>query len=312
MKKMNYYMVAMLVALMGVMGVWADGEPSASDNSVAVSLNTFGILKINSATTNTMIAVPWTWYSKKEEDAGMVRAYKLVKTTNLTAGDMLYAYVSDGHYAAWCATATKTPGILSWEPVITVLKSGSAEGTVQVIQENVNSNPITLPLAAGVWLSRQNPLDKDGNILPFWIYAQSVDQPVTTTIAPITDKKSGKTESVRSTMLGNPYAQATAINQLNFTTGAPADTDTIIVPNGTAASTYLQYRAPRTAALKAESTAKRWIWSEMVRSDGRLREVEHDDVTVPAGLAFWYVRRGSGDLVITWQRPSSTPANSGN
>lgn len=282
----------------------------ASDNSVAVSLNTFGILKINSATTNTMVAVPWTWYSKKEEDAGLVKAYKLVKTTNLTVGDMLYAYVSDGHYAAWRATATATEGILSWEPVATVWRDGGQNGTVVIQCDDKEKGEVTvLPRAAGVWLCRQNPLDGEGNIRPFWIYAQSVDLPVTTTIAPISDVQDGKSRAERSTMLGNPYAQPVSINDLVFT-GTVGANDTIIVPNGTAASKYLQYRD--TGTPRRPTGTKKWIWVETKMVEGRLTEEKHDDVAVEPGLAFWYVRRGEGELSISWPRPSSTPVNAGN
>ena len=91
-------------------------------------MNVFGILKVLSATTNTLVAIPWTWYSAQERNATHIPANKLVKPTNLTDGDMLYSHVEDGeglgHYAAWILENGR------WTAITTVAQGADGIGSV--------------------------------------------------------------------------------------------------------------------------------------------------------------------------------------
>ena len=265
---------------------------TTKDDSGATSVNTFGDLKVVTKTENTMVAVPWTWYSDQESNATSIPADKLVKTTNLEAGDCLYAYSGSGAYLGW--TVEDQKGKLVWVPIPTVAKVG--ENSQVIVHDETGNKRTTLPRGVGVWLVRQNPTDKDGHAIPFWLYGQSV-----TTSASISITPKGANEDAHSTMLGNPYPVAVKINDLQFT-GNISDGDTIVVPNGTDSPMYLEYRD--TGTKRNPTGEKKWVWVHVVKSSSGLPKNDYDwDVTIPPGLAFWYVRRATGDLSVTWQPP---------
>ncbi|MGN0888960.1 MAG: glycine-rich domain-containing protein [Kiritimatiellia bacterium] len=262
-----------------------DTTPPIIGYDGAVSVNMFGILKIESATTNTLIAVPWTWYSKEEQKAENIPVRKLVKTTNLSEGDLLYAWVSDGTYAAWMLSDG------DWTPCNTVKidSLGMAVSVTADAEDAPIAEQTRIPRGSGLWLVRRRPLDEQGRVIPFWIYGQSVTTDVVTTIPGLS--ASGDATIGTSVSLGSPYAASIRINDLVFEGGVGAN-DTILVPDGdTGTSKYLVY------------TEKGWRWSTTKVVGGRVHTAFDYDVTVPAGLAFWYVRRSSGELRIHWPRP---------
>ncbi len=250
------------------------------------SVNVFGILKIESATTNTMISIPWTWYSAAETNAEHIPVRKLVKTTNLTTGDMLYASVDDGStYAAW----TLFDGV--WQPCSTVKVDRNGTGRVKVVadeEDDAGDYGRARRVARGnaLWVVRRKPVDTDGRPIPFWIYGQSV----TTEVANIVFAPTG-TQTVVSTMLGNPYARDVKLNALDFE-GEIASGDRIWFYTPQGVMKTLKY-----------VSGKGWRMATTKLVDGSPRTVYTYDVTIPAGLGFWYDRRGVTDLRIKWPRP---------
>ena len=270
---------------------WVMPVKRGAEGEGVLSANTFGYLQVASSTTNTMVAVPWTWYSYWESDATSIPADKLVKTTNLEVGDCLYAYSGSGAYLGW--TVEDHDGVLEWTPIQTVAQVG---GNSQVIvHDETGNNRTILPRGVGVWLVRKHPFDKNGGIVPFWLYGQSVTTSAVTAIAP-----KGAGEEAHSTMLGNPYSQEVHINDLEFV-GTVSENDTIVVPNGTDSPRYLEYRD--TGTKRKPTGVKKWVWVHVDTSSGLPKNVYDWDVTIPPGLAFWYVRRATGDLSVTWKRP---------
>ncbi len=252
------------------------------------SVNMFGILKVESATTNTMISIPWTWYSDVEAKAEDIPVKKLVKTTNLTPGDMIYANVEDGTtYAAW----TLLDGV--WQPCTTVAVDKSGFGRVKVIADEEGEDGdyrSARRVARGnaLWVVRRKPVDAEGRPIPFWLYGQSV----TTEVSSVIHAPTGS-QSVVSTMLGNPYARAVKLNELDFG-GAIASTDRIWFYTPEGLMKTLKY-VPR----------KGWRMATTKLVDGRPCTVYTYDVTIPAGRGFWYDRRGTSDLKITWPRSTA-------
>lgn len=80
---------------------YAEPQDVMLSSEGATSINRFGILRNDSVTTNTMIAIPWTWYSETEETATDIPTRKLVKETFLSEGDTLLQFTQAGTYAAW-------------------------------------------------------------------------------------------------------------------------------------------------------------------------------------------------------------------
>ena len=297
-----YYLKFLFLIIVAEVGTLLAGTPT----SVA-SVNTFGIIRVESATANTLIAVPWTWYSEREEDALNILAKKLVKTENLEENDLLYRYLDDGTYRAW--VVVEKNGEKSWEPCTTVVRGSEGTGSIAVRNDNdttdaqltwepylavISDDDAVTKIARGnaVWLRRQHPTKADGTAKPFWVYGQSVSTPVSNTIAAPTGNATCAT-----TLLGNPYAKAIKINELKFS-AEPASTDRIFVPDGTL--------TPKT--LMWNKSKRKWRSSYSVVVDGKTKTAYDYDVEVPAGLAFWYDRRGTTDLTITWDPPTESAA----
>lgn len=256
----------------------ADAEETTAEPVGAESANTFGILKIESTAKETMIAVPWTWYSKEEAKAADIPVKKLVKTTNLSEGDYLYCWLpAEGVYRTWIVNEDR-----EWESSKTVLVD--ALGNTSETQADNDAQDADYEHATrvarggGLWLVRQDPTK------PFWVYGQSVQTAVTTTINPPTGA-----QKVCSNMIGNPYARPVRINDLVFA-GTISTSDRIKVPDGTNTPKTLIY-----------VKGKGWRWTKTVLGDdGRVVSVYDYDVAVPAGQAFWYDRRGTTTLTVKW------------
>ena len=252
------------------------GIPASESDGGARSVNVFGIVRVESVMTNTIIAVPWTWYSAEEQKATHIPATKLVKTTNLSEGDRLMQYRLDDedgeHYECWAVEDGE------WTPMVTATS-------------NAVYNAVSGPDGAvsvrgyGLWLVRQRPVDENGDAIPFYLYGQSVTNQVVSTA------RGGEITVPTYTMLGNPYCEPVRINDLAFR-GEIGTEDRLIVPSGANASKYLQYKA-----------GKGWRWVEVKIINGAPKNTYDYDVVVPAGTGFWYVRRTAGDLNIEWTMP---------
>ncbi|MCR5753160.1 MAG: hypothetical protein K6G91_14500, partial [Kiritimatiellae bacterium] len=263
----------------------AAGETGAEEDIVsgtpgAVSVNVFGIFKVESAFTNTMIAVPWTWYSAYEKDASAIPVSKLVKTTNLTDGDVLYAYDGNGAYAAWMLFGNE------WMSGATVPvdENGNAGLPINWDEEG---KPTLIERGYGLWLHRQRPVDEEGKPVPFWLYGQSVTNEVTSVV------RGGASLSPSWAIIGNPYCKEIRLNDIEWTGGEIGPEDRLVVPNGSDGIDYLIYD---------HASGKGWYRVEMQKVGKWLKNTYNYDVTIPAGRAFWYRRHTNGDLTVRWRK----------
>jgi len=289
------------IVLAGGLSAWltADGAIPAT---AAVSTNTFGTLKVEVATTNTMIAVPWTWHSKSLADLTNLPVKKLVKPENLELGDMIYTPMSNDVYAAWVLGANEveiaeTNGVkvvhtnVEWSAIQVVKVEKSGFGRMLFTADDDGDDDYyetstRIKRGNGLWLRRQKPLDAEGKIRPFWLYGQSVTGEVTTVVA----GTNGLNATVCSTMIGNPYAEDVVLNSLTFQ-GKIESGDRIKIHTSTGINRDLTYVA---------GAGKGWRESTTVVVNGRKRNVYSFSTVIPAGTAFWYDRRGNADLTIKW------------
>lgn len=296
------HFVSRFWAVVCAMGLFAFSAVEAGEVGVAVSLNTFGIVKVEMPTTNTMIAVPWTWYSKLQKDAGLIPAKKLVKTENLELGDMLYMPLTTNGvqdvYAAWTVVqrTTKVDGEdvtdVEWSPVQVVDVKELGFGRMGALMDDEAGDDYyqhasRIIRGNGMWLYRKKPLDDAGNIRPFWLYGQSVTSDVTTVVS----GTNGVNATVCSTIIGNPYVKPVRLNDLDFQ-GTIASGDRIKLHNVGEVDRDLIY-----------VSGSGWRDSTTTIVGGRKRTVYNFDTVIPAGTSFWYDRRSSEDLIIRW--PSS-------
>ena len=264
-------------------------DPSGDDpllrDVVAISTNTFGMATIYSSDTNTIVAVPWTWYSKREEDAGPIFAEKLVSPENLSAGDFLVlltdatgnATSKAAGYAAWTLDEN-----LKWQPTATV--ACAPEGGLAHTTILAGSND-TVARGYGIWLLRTNPLNEDGTPKPFHVYGQFVSQGTTVTV-----KGGGTRTAPVFTMLADPYLREVKVNADIDWGSNPGSLDSLAIVTDQTTFQYCKWNGTQ------------WWYSKVTYDEYKHMNVTEriTDIRVPAGAGFWYVRRTGGDFSVTW------------
>lgn len=291
-------------------------------DSPVYSSNIHAIVKVVSCATNTIISVPWMFYTPDGASTTNLPVDHLVRPTNLTLGDYVLAHLPNPSnpvkktYAAWQLTKTTEPipGVANpsadgdycwkWEPVMTATR----EETVSRFEQDNNGSyrtdvwepdgiaTNTACRGYGVWLLRQNPVDGDGNAKPFYLYGQWTTDDATVTI------KGGTSETPVCTMLANPDClHATDVNKLTWSN--VGETDTLIITTDSKTTLYCTYKDGK------------WGYSTQTRvnknagKEGKdpywvVKTVRVDAPEVLAGTGFWYVRRSSGDMSLEWKAPT--------
>jgi len=264
---------------------YAEPQDVMLSSEGATSINRFGILRNDSVTTNTMIAIPWTWYSETEETATDIPTRKLVKETFLSEGDTLLQFTQSGTYAAWYMFDNE------WQTISTVKVKGfndieisdpkQESGKMDIIEQN----DLTIKRGRALWLCRQNPTK------PFYVYGQDTQTDVVTdiTLSPEepTNQNASKT-GVTSNAIGNPFLEEVNINDLVFDGEINEEWDRLWIPNGTVTAIYV--------------IRLRGMWVYATLDPGTRRTKYVTDIRVKPGLGFWYDRRSTKPMKIKWRK----------
>ena len=173
-----------------------------------VTVSTIEVRAVNSGLTNTIVAIPGL-----DLAGGPLVISNLVKTTNLAAGDMLYAF-SNGEYETW--TLVDSAGSKYWDKA-SLKCTIDAEGNATE-KAGVSASSYTMSVGSGIWLSRK----VSGSTGAFYVYAQQPASTDTTIAA-----------GVKAALVGNPTATDKAP-----TVSDMVDGDQIAVPQ---AGTLKQY-----------------------------------------------------------------------
>lgn len=276
-------------AVSGILAALSFGAMKA-EADVAYSTNTFAMVKVLSSETNTLIAIPWQGYTNELDQVVNLPADHLVKPENLTAGDLLLALPPAGstnQYEAWTLTTNEVKGVLigTWTP--TAVAQRKQDGLVSV--EAPAADEIVVR-GYGLWLVRQKPVDAEGNAIPFYLEGQYVKGPKTVTIAGIQDG-----QLANPVMIAHPDCTRAAleINKDIVWTGVEKG-DTLSIPNGTDAWDYCTWDGEKWGVSRSELKGK------------GIRYYTDYELSVPTGRGFWYVRRASGDVTITFTDATAT------
>ncbi len=93
---------------------------SAAMATSVESSNTFGVLKITSTNTETVVSVPWEAVGASDNP---IKVKDFVMTTNMSAGDLLYLYDSaTGKYKGWILTVSED--VKSWAGLESITEMG--------------------------------------------------------------------------------------------------------------------------------------------------------------------------------------------
>ena len=235
----------------------------ATTSGNVTTTNQFGLLKITSTLTNTIVSAPWVSLGANVEDPTAMNVAKLVKTTNLTAGDSLILFDGSG-YKSWVLNNDRT----EWVSQNIVTSDGiiATEGAASA----------TLARGQGIWLVRQNPTDSEGNAIPFYLYGQYTPAAASTSVA------------VGQTMLlANPNPNA------SFDIGSitPGEGDKVIVPGAGIPKIYTK----ENGSWGYEKTTTQAQGNLNVQYKTRVT----NENTINAGQGFWY-KSSKGTPTITW------------
>ena len=227
-----------------------------------VTSNVCGLLKITSDLNNTIIGVPWVEVGTTPD--ADIKVAKLVKTDNLSAGDMLY-YYNAGTWNAW------TLGAQGWQPNTTVTVDGK---TVAAPQD-----------AQGIARGQALILERKDVTKPFYLYGQ-----FTTAAAAAQAITAGSATAPTYTLLASPKVEAFDFNATGKIANPGAD-DEIIIPKNGGDNTILTLQDGKWGYRKATTTKKfgktvtTYTWTEAT--------------PLAAGTGFWYVSKG-GSPTINW------------
>ena len=266
---MKLHSIVCVGAMALAVAAFADGE--YTDGKVV------GWLRVDSDKAVTVIGIPWLCVA---EDAN-VEVAKLVKTDNLTAGDMLYIY-NNGNWTGF----RLNDGCTAWEGYATTKKVNGVDTTIPAA-----SDALRLARGQALYLERQNPAEN--NVAkPFYLYGRYGDLTAEESTSQIA--AGGAKPTV--TLLASPKLDADLdVNRSGLFTGTIDASDSIIIPTQGAFTVSYTRNAANTAWQRVTKTT-------MTRF-GKQIEVEsytEEGCTIPRGTGFWYSRVANSALAINW------------
>ena len=293
-------------------GAFAALMPFGSRAEGLAYSNIHGLLKIETAyTTNTVIPAPWTDYTRDGSPTNDIRVDRMVKPRNLTDGDLLLQYANGGVYRAWILEKDAgEEGV--WTPLNTVKQRPLVGGTTNTVDSFAKGDFYVKPDGTetqkrgyGLWLQRQNPLDAQGNPVPFYLYGQWLTGAETVTIGGTNADDvaiaypGAQYGFVHDTMLANPdCTSGTTINDYPWEGCDGADT--IILNHDSAMHEYC-FRLQ-----KSKRSGGGWLdgWWQF-----GLSGYTTNGIATQAGVGFWYERRAAGPMTHTWAGAAKYPGD---
>lgn len=239
---------------------------AAASTALAVeSSNTFGILRVDSTSAQTIVSVPWEGAGATGDSANKILVKDVVKTANLTkgsdangtGGDQLYCY-SGTTYKMW---ALNDAGV--WVGASSQIKKGN-----ETISVSAGTDQDTLNRGDALILVRSSSSQ------PFYLYGQYTDGEKTTTCV-----------LGGLTLLASPLTIDTDLNKCTWA-NIGAD-DEIYVPTATITVTLKRY-------VNASGVT---VWGTKTASG-----VKTVKAIIPAGQGVWYKSNSTEGTAptVTW------------
>lgn len=267
-------------------------QAEESEGSV-LSTNTFGVLKVSSSCTNTIIAVPWADYSKDIDNPPEITATNLVKTSNLKQGDTILAY-ENGRYNAWELDKNGDEGG-KWVAAKMWTTLGPDEAG------SLTTDEALVKRGKAFWLVRKGADTRVDKAI--YLYGQAATNDVEVEVA------SGSVTAPTSMLIANPFAFDLNLNgglvatsgSIQYDTKKYTEGDAITFPNGNTGKLTVCYY-----------DGSEWYYNKTTQSGRSITTTKKTDAVLPAGTGFWYGRRGSGELKLKLKASGKKVANSAN
>ena len=294
------------VALGLAAAAFAEGE-----NPYVSSANIHAMVKVNSSLTNTIIAVPWTFYTPDGQSTTNLPVDRLVRPTNLTNGDLVMVLVNNEVYATWQLVDTDPAEVVDgytcrhWVQTTTVQRKEDGDAARTDIFDAEHQDD-SIQRGLGLWLYRQKPLNDDGTGKDFYLYGQLSTSNAVVEIA------GGSKDTPTFTMLASPFpGQTVNLNGSDptgntFSNGIAWDwdnigpDDTIVIVNDLSQQMLCVRRS-----LAKGGRENFWSYAKKV-PNGRAMKTEYIyDLPFNPHTGFWYVRRTAGKYTFTWTKPAA-------
>ena len=288
---------ALLVCACAVCGLRAE---------LVVSSNIHGLIRVDSSATNTIVSVPWTFYTQDGSPTRPIPANRLVSPRGMTAGDLLMQVTNEIAYAAWSLEVNAETGARSWQPLMSASRVESEFAQTRNAIAT-HSGLGTLHRGGGVWVIRQKPLDAGGTPYPIYLYGQWTKGAETVEIPGIVVGQTlvyGGYDTCTYTMLSNPrVTEDTDINEIDWDWELVGDKDTLVLNVVKTDTIVPATDKAEVRILFWDAEVRKWYYTEVVQVNKFVKKtVKHfDGIVVPAGAGFWYVRRTTGPLYLHWK-----------
>ena len=230
--------------------------------AVLSSVATIGVLRVSSALTNTVVAVPWQSMSVDSETNVDVTVSEVVNPNGLGTGDKIQRYDAEtGDFNRW--ESNEDGG---WDKIATISTRGVSSSSAEVTR---------LSSGGAFWLVRSNPSDY------IYLVGRYTGEDYEVELA------GGTSGSPGYTLVANPTMDSINLSALNIVddkgvTTTPDVGDLIKIQGAGGNATYFR---------NAANTA--WGCYMPQRVKGRLQNVFTECGTVPAGTGFWYISTNS-------------------
>ena len=243
----------------------------AGQQSVLTSVATVGVLRVSSALTNTVVAVPWRSMTIDSTNDVNIVVSDVVNPNGVSAGDMILSYNSGtGNFNGWMHD-----GYGEWDEVVTVTKKGLSVSSAEVAR---------LPRGKAFWLLRSAP----GPYI--YLVGRYTGEDY------LVELDDGTPAAPGHTLVANPTFNDVDLNSLVFVdkdgnVATPAVGDRIVTQNIAGLQTIYFRNAGNT----------QWGCKVLQRIGNRTKQVWSPGGTIPAGTGFWYMRTGDEALKIKFE-----------
>ena len=259
-----------------------DGQTVKGEPVKIPAENTIGVLKVETEESLVPVAVPWTSLTSGDT----ITVDEVVKTSTLSTGDQMHVY--DNEAGVYHNYELKDG---AWTPGKSYLldKNGKVTKT-----ETVSPDTKEIPQGAGVWLERKETSK------PFYLIGsyKEEDEGTITVNGP-------KEESTAARPVYNLIApigiEPTDLNEVKSLQDAAKDANNendqlVIMRNGISTRYTVQ--------------DNKWGYNktQIFQSGSRIIKrivFETSETKVDAGIGLWYIKKGQGDMDITWKPATS-------
>ena len=241
--------------------------------ATAETVNQFAIQKISSTAENTMIPLPWMSLSPSATEPSAITAANVVMTNNLVSGDWLLYYDSaDGKYKGWCFDGS------AW--------TATANASVNGLDVAAAASDVTLQRGQAVWLVRTTAGGRDLT-KPFYLYGQYLSA-IGSTAVP-----------AGGCLLANPSATASFVISTTSISGGDVG-DVIRVPQSGGTVKVVKKFSDGWKAEQITAAAITGPDGKQYKESEKTWSAKAEDLTVPAGQGFMYIRSGNSGTTVNW------------